>query len=120
MKKTTKLDKMKILIGAAVAASSYKEITSKEDYDEDINVELQKHLTMTCMMLSAEYFTGTDEDAHDNASEFIANQALAALGMCTAKATPKPKSGSGLKATEEELVSIIGQEAFDKLTAMMK
>ena len=115
MSKVTKMEKIEMLIGAAVAASSYDDIM-KEEGGADVRHEVMSHLIEVCVMFVADYYT--DGDA-DKAAEFIAESADTSLRICERRAKAKrEKDINGI--TQEELEEIIGKEAADKFKKLFQ
>ena len=115
MGKVTKMEKVEMLIGAAVAASSYDDIM-KEEGSADVRKELMSHFTEVCVMFVADYYTDGDTN---KASEFMADNASKALSMCERRAKAKRgKDDNGI--TQEELEKALGKEAADKLKRLLQ
>jgi hypothetical protein len=122
MSKVTKMEKIEILIGAAVAASSYNDIM-EEKGSADVRAEVMSHFVTVCVMFVADYYTDGDTD---KASKFMADGAETSLRICERRAMSKKENASlkeelnEFKITQEELEKALGKEAADKLKALFQ
>ena len=115
MSKVTKMEKIELLIGAAVAASSYDDIM-KEEGGADVRHEVMSHLIEVCVMFVADYYTYGDTD---KATKFMSESADKSLRLCERRAMSKrEKDINGI--TQEELEKVIGKEAADKLKKLFQ
>ena len=122
MSKVTKMEKIEILIGAAVAASSYNDIM-KEKCSADIRHEVMSHLIAVCVMFVSDYYTDGDTD---KATKFMADGAETSLRICERRAISKREKASPkeelkeFNITQEELEKALGKEAADKLKTLFQ
>ena len=115
MSKVTKMEKIEMLIGAAVAAASYNDI-AKEEGSADVKAEVMSHLIGVCVMFVADYYTYGDTD---KATKFMSESADKSLRLCERRAMSKrEKDINGI--TQEELEKVIGKEAADKLKRLFQ
>ena len=120
MNKVKKMEKMEMIIGAALAATSYNEIEG-DKANKAVERELKSHFVTMCSMFVAEYYTDGDRN---KASEFIAESAEKALNVCTRLV--ESGQGDGRKTlsvssvSAEELKDILGEESFNKFKKAFK
>ena len=115
MSKVTKMEKIEMLIGAAVAASSYDDIM-KEKGSADLRAEVMSHFVNVCVMFVADYYT--DGDA-DKAAEFMAESADTSLRICERRISSKVEKDVN-SITQKEIEKVIGKEAADKLKKLFQ
>jgi hypothetical protein len=122
MSKVTKMEKIQMLIGAAVAASSYDDIV-KEKGSADVKHEVISHLIEVCVMFVADYYTDGDTN---KATEFMSESAEKSLRLCERRAISKREKASPkeelkeFNITHEELEKALGKEAADKLKTLFQ
>ena len=115
MSKVTKMEKIEMLIGAAVAASSYDDIM-KEKGSADLRAEVMSHFIEVCIMFVGDYYT--DGDA-DKATEFMSKSAEKSLRICERRISSKVEKDVN-SITQKEIEKVIGKEAADKLKRLFQ
>ena len=117
MGKVTKKEKIKILAGAATAATSYRDMNTGDEFDAAVNRELQAYFTKVLVMFLSDYITDGDEKA---AIELMGSSAAKTLIMCEKNANVKSELKVSAKAVDsDELKKVMGPEAFAKFEAFM-